>query len=161
MRSKFSIFTALLLSLLLNTALYAAPQVLTSVSDNTVVIGDTFILSIEIDDSDSDYQLDTRPLENDFTVFRPSKSQRTEYINGSLTRQTNWTIRLQAKRIGDITIPALKIGPVSSEQIKLTVSPLSETASTSRDDLIFMENSLDKNNLYIGQALIFTTKIFI
>jgi hypothetical protein len=161
MRSKFSIFTTLLLSLLLNTALYAAPQVLTSVSDNTVVIGDTFILSIEIDDSDSDYQLDTRPLENDFTVFRPSKSQRTEYINGSLTRQTNWTIRLQAKHTGEITIPALKIGPVSSEQIKLTVSPLSETTSTSRDDLIFMENSIDKNNLYIGQPLILTTKIFI
>ncbi|MEH6453527.1 MAG: BatD family protein, partial [Psychromonas sp.] len=85
MRITFSFFIALFLSLFLTSWAYAAPQVLTSVSDNSVIIGDIFTLSIEIDDSDSDYQLDTRPLEQDFTVLRPSKSQRTEYINGTLT----------------------------------------------------------------------------
>jgi hypothetical protein len=161
MRSTFLFFTALFLSLFINSTVYAAPQVLTSVSDNSVVIGDIFTLSIEIDDSDSDYQLDTRLLENDFTVYRPSKSQRTEYINGSLTRQTNWTIRLQAKHSGEIIIPALNIGPVSSEQIKITVSPTSEAESNSSDEQIFIENSIDKNSLYIGQSLILTAKIFI
>jgi len=161
MHNTFSILTALFLSLFIIPSVYATPQVLTSVSDNSVVVGDIFTLSIEIDDNDSDYQLDTRPLENDFTVQRPSKSQRTEYINGSFSQQTAWRIRLQAKRSGEITIPALKIGPVSSEEVKLTVSPISETATSSRDYLVFMENSIDKNSLYIGQPIIFTTKIFI
>jgi len=161
MRIKFSIIIALFAGFFYSQLLSAAPQVLTSVSNNQVSIGDIFILNIEIDDSDSDYQLDTRPLEKDFTVFRPSKSQRSTYINGNFTQHTQWQIRLQAKKSGDLTIPVLKIGQLSTRAIQITVTPASQQATKTADNMVFMENSINKTSLYIGQPLIFTTRIYI
>lgn len=161
MRIKSSIIIALFLGFFYSQLLLAAPQVLTSVSNNQVSIGDIFILNIEIDDSDSDYQLDTRPLEKEFTVFRPSKSQRSEYINGNFTQHTQWQIRLQAKRSGDLTIPVLKIGQLNTQAIQLSVIPVSKQATKTADNRVFMENSINKTSLYIGQPLIFTTHIYI
>jgi len=161
MRIKFSIIIALLAGFFYSQQLLAAPQVLTSVSNNQVALGDIFILNIEIDDSDSDYQLDTGPLEKEFSVSRPSKNQRSTYINGNFSQHTQWQIRLQAKRTGDLTIPVLKIGPLSTEEIKLSVTPASKQATNTADNLVFMENSINKTSLYIGQPLIFTTRIYI
>lgn len=161
MRIKYSIFITLFLGFFYSQLLSATPQVLTSVSNNQVALGDVFILNIEIDDSDSDYQLDTGPLEKEFSVFRPAKSQRSTYINGNLTQQTQWQIRLQAKRTGDLSIPVLKIGPLSTQEIQLSVTPASKQATNTADNRVFMENSINKTSLYIGQPLILTTRIYI
>ncbi|MFT6927536.1 MAG: hypothetical protein ACJAZP_003173 [Psychromonas sp.] len=161
MRIKSSIFIALLTGFFYSQMLSAAPQVLTSVSNNQVSLGDTFILNIDIDDSDSDYQLDTGPLEKEFNISRPSKSQRSTYINGNFIQQTQWQIRLQAKRSGDLTIPVLKIGPLNTQAIQLSVTPASKQATKTADNRVFMENSIDKTSLYIGQPLILTTRIYI
>lgn len=161
MRIKSSIFTALFVGFFYSQLLSAAPQVLTSVSNNQVSLGDIFVLNIEIDDSDSDYQLDTRPLEKEFNVFRPSKSQRTEYINGNFTQKTQFQISLQAKRTGDLSIPVLYIGPLNTEAIKISVTPASEQATETADNQVFIENSINKTSLYIGQPLIFTTVLYI
>jgi uncharacterized protein (DUF2344 family) len=161
MRIKYSIFIALFVGFFYSQLLSAAPQVLTSVSNNQVALGDIFILNIEIDDSDSDYQLDTGPLEKEFSVSRPSKNQRNTYINGNFSQHTQWQIRLQAKRTGDLTIPILKIGPLSTQEIQLSVTPVSQKATNTADNRVFMENSINKTSFYIGQPLIFTTRIYI
>ena len=161
MRIKLSIVTALFLSLFLQQSALATPQVQTSVSDNSVFLGDLFTLTIDLNDSDSDYQLDTRPLEKDFTVYRPSQSRSSTYINGEFNELTKWQITLQAKKVGELTIPALKIGTLTTESIKISVKEAPEQATKAQDNLIFMENSLNKNSVYLGQQLIFTTKIFI
>jgi hypothetical protein len=161
MRIKASIFIALFAGFFCSQLLSAAPQVLTSVSNNQVSLGDIFLLNINIDDSDSDYQLNTRPLEKEFTVYRPSKSQRSQYINGDFTQQTQWQIRLQAKITGNLSIPVLKIGPLNSQEIQISVTPASKQATKTADNQVFMENSINKTSLYLGQPLIFTTRIYI
>ncbi|ABM04523.1 conserved hypothetical protein [Psychromonas ingrahamii 37] len=161
MRIKSSIFIALFVGFFYSQLLSATPQVLTSVSNNQVSLGDIFVLNIEIDDSDSDYQLDTRSLEKEFTVFRPSKSQRSQYINGNFTQQTQWQIRLQAKITGNLSIPVLKIGPLKTREIQISVTPASKQATKIADNQVFMENSINKASLYIGQPLIFTTRLYI
>lgn len=161
MRIKSSIFIALFVGFFYSQLLSASPQVLTSVSNNQVSLGDIFILNIEIDDNDSDYQLDTRPLEKEFNVFRPSKSQRSEYINGNFTQKTQWQIKLQAKRTGDLSIPVLKIGQLNTQAIQISVTPVSKQTTKTADNQLFMENSINKTSLYIGQPLIFTTLLYI
>jgi hypothetical protein len=161
MRIKYSIFITLFAGFFYSQLLSAAPQVLTSVSHNQVSLGDIFLLNINIDDSDSDYQLDTRTLEKEFNVFRPSKSQRTEYINGNFTQKTQWQIRLQAKRTGELSIPVLKIGPLNTQAIQISVTPASEQATKTADNQVFMENSINKSSFYIGQPLLFTTRLYI
>lgn len=161
MRIKFSQITALFLSLVFSITICAAPQLQTSVSDNVVYVGDLFTLTIELNDSDSDYQLDTKPLEKEFTVYLPSQSRSSSYINGDFTEQTIWQVRLQAKSVGELTIPALNVGKLSTESIKITVKEVPEQATETEDNQVFMENSLNKESIYLGQPLIFTSKIFI
>lgn len=161
MRSKLLIITAFFFSLFLQQSALASPQLQTTVSDNSVFLGDLFVLTISIDDNDADWQLDTKPLEKDFTVFRPSQSRSSSYINGKSTQQTKWQVTLQAKRIGDLTIPALQIGKLSSTPIKISVKKPSAEATKSEDNLIFMENSLSTKSVYLEQPLLFTSKIYI
>jgi len=151
----------LFLSLFLIQGSCATAQLQTSVSDNSVLLGDLFVLTITLNGSDSDDQLDARLLEKDFTVYRPSQSRSSKYINGEFSQQTQWKITLQAKRVGELTIPALKVGALTTQAIKISVEKASEKATKTEDNQIFMENSLNKNSVYLGQQLILTTKIFI
>ncbi|MCW8995596.1 MAG: BatD family protein, partial [Psychromonas sp.] len=161
MRIKLSMVTALFLSLLFQQTVWAAPQIQTTVSDNAVFLGDLFTLTITINDSDSSFQLDSKPLKKDFNVFRPSQSRSSTYINGKSSEQTQWQITLQAKRIGELTIPALQIGNLTSDAIKIAVKKPSPQATKTADNMIFMENSLNKNSVYLEQPLIFSSKIYI
>jgi len=163
MKSQFKIIGLFLALLLTSSSLFAAVKVTASVSNNSVIKGDLFILTVDINDKDSDYRLDTSPLEEAFVVYRPSQSQSTELINGSLSQKTQWRVRLQAKEAGTFIIPALTIGTLSTQPIEIKVSELAQaTKNTGQaDDLIFLENSLNKQDVYIGQSFIFTTKLYL
>jgi len=162
MKSKFSILGLFLVSLLICNPIFAAVQVTATVSNNNVVKGDLFILTVTINDNDDDYQLDTRPLEDAFIVYRPSQSQNSEYINGDFTQRTQWKVRLQAKQTGIFTIPSLNIGSVKTDPIEITVIDQSQVQpDRDRDNMVFMENSIDKSEVYIGQSFVLTTKIYL
>lgn len=158
---KFSIIITLFLSLFWQQQTFAAVQMQASVSDNNVFLGDRFTLTIEINDTDSDYQLNTKVLEKDFSVSSPSRRSNKNYINGTWSSQTKWIVGLRAKRIGELTIPSLKIGSLSSSPIKISVNEPSKQATKTENNLIFIENSINKNTLYLNQPLIFTSKIYI
>jgi len=161
MKSKFSFLGLLLIALLTSFPLLAAPQVSATVSDTQVVKGDLFILTVTINDSDNDYQLDTRPLEEFFTVYRPSQSKRSEYINGDFSQQTTWQIRLQAKKLGSVTIPSLNIGNLNTAAIEINVLEIPpQDQNDTQQRGVFIENSIDKTDVYIGQSFIFTTKLY-
>ena len=163
MKSKFSFFILLFVTLLSSSPLFADANVTASVNDTQVVKGDIFILTINVNDKDSDYQLDTRPLEKLFTVYRPSQSQSTQYINGEFSQQTEWKVRLQALETGTLTIPSLKIGDLKTEAIEINVVEASQRspAANDQDRSVFMENSIDKQDVFVGQSFIFTTKLYI
>jgi hypothetical protein len=163
MKSKFSFWGIFLIALLTSYPVFSAVQVSASVSGTNVVLGDVFILTVNINDNDDDYRLNTRELEQDFTVYRPSQSQSSEYVNGNFSQKTQWQVRLQAKRIGLLTIPALKIGGHATEAIQIKVTEVSQNSQTGSDEesMVFIENSIDKDSVYIGQSLIFTTTLYI
>jgi hypothetical protein len=163
MKSKFYFWGIFLIALLTSYPIFAAVQVSATVSGTNVVLGDVFILTVNINDNDDDYQLDTRELEQDFTVYQPSQSQSSEYVNGNFSQKTQWQVRLQAKKIGLLTIPALKIGDHATDtiQIKVTEPSQNPEADSDPESVVFVENSIDKNTIYIGQSLTFTTKLFI
>jgi hypothetical protein len=161
MRIKLSFIAVFCLSLLWQSIAFAASNIEATVSDNAIFLGDRVTLSIVIDDTDSDFQLDTSLLENDFSVSRPSRSSSSTYINGKSSFKTTWQYSLQAKRIGELIIPSFKMGNLSSEPIHISVKEPSQQATTTNNDAIFMENSIDKQNAYIGQPIILTSKVYI
>jgi len=161
-QSTFTIFGLFLVALLTTSPLFAAVQVSATVSNNTVAVNDMFILTVTINDNDDDYQLDTRSLEDNFSVSRPSRSQSTSIINFDRVQQTEWKVRLQAKQAGTFMIPSLKIGDYHTDPIEIRVREASQVQQdTVQDEMVFIENSLNESDIYVGQAVIFTTKLYI
>ena len=150
-----------LLLLVISTPAIAKTQATASVSSNQVLLGDIFILTVQVNDTGSEYRLNTNTLVNDFTVYRPSRSQETSYVNGTYTESTTWSLRLQAKKVGDLTIPALKIGSLTTQAIDIKVSQPGKQQNSTVNDSIFIENSANKTKIYLDQPLILQTKIFV
>lgn len=145
----------------MNTPSFAATQATASVSNNQVYLGDIFMLNVEVDDTGSAYQLNTDALKDKFTVFLPSRSQKKMYINGKYKAQTTWQVRLQANKIGRITIPSLRIGDVETQKIQIQVDDLSSQPKSVQGDAIFIENSVSESKVYLGQEVILDTKIYV
>lgn len=163
MKSTFSFLGLFLATLLITMPSFAALQVTATVSDNNVVLGDRFMLTVNINDNDDDYQLDTSELEKSFHTSRPSRSQSNEYINGKFSQKTQWQLSLQAKEIGLFTIPAFKIGDHNTQPIaiKVTLATKQSQNDSADDRTVFIENSINKQSVYLGQSFIFTTKLYI
>ena len=139
----------------------AATQATASISSNTIYLGDTFYLTVQVDDTGSEYQLDTSQLSDDFNVGSPSRSQQTSYINGDFTQQTTWTVSLQAKSVGKLTIPALTLDDLTTQAIPIEVKQPGKQQQSTSSDTIFIENTINKDSVYIDQPVIVDTKIFV
>ena len=140
---------------------YASVQADASVSNTQIFLGDVFVLTIEVNDTGSEYQLDTSALNDDFTVYRPSRSQQSMYINGDFTATTTWSVRLQAKQTGDFTIPSFNIGDTTTSAIDIKVSQPGKQQQSTMGQAIFIENIVDKNKVYLDQPILLTSKIYI
>lgn len=153
--------SVVLLLLTISSPVLAKTQATASISSNQVFLGDTFILTVVVNDTGSEYQLDTSKLVEDFTVFRPSRSQESTYINGDYTATTTWSLRLQAKNTGEFTIPALKLDSVMTAPITIQVSQPGKQQQSTLGEPIFIENKLDKSTVYLEQPMVLETKLFI
>jgi len=145
----------------INMPAYAATQATASVNTNKVFLGDIFMLTVEVNDTGSDYQIDTTALKDKFTVFLPSKNEKRSYINGDYQGQTSWKIRLQANKLGTFTIPALTVGGVQTQAISIQVNKPGKQQRSVQGDSIFIENSVNESKIYLGQQAILQTKIYI
>ena len=153
--------TIILLLVTFSMPAISETQATASVNSNSVFLGDTFILTVEVNDTGSDYQFDTSELNNNFVVGRPSRSQQTSYINGEFTQQITWSLRLQAKKLGELTIPSFKIGDVSTQAIKIEVNKPGKQQQSTANDTIFIESTINKNKVYIDQPVILESKIYV
>jgi len=153
--------SVILILIAISSSASAATQATASVSHNQVFQGDTFILTIEVNDTGSEYQLDSSALNDDFIVSSPSRSQSTSIINGDINRKITWTLRLQANKVGDFTIPALAIGNLLTKPISIQVKEAGEAQQSTSGDTIFIENSVDKTQVYLDQPIIFQSKIYV
>ena len=139
--------------------LWAATQLQASVDKNPVLAGEFFILTISADDTINSEQPDTSVLLKDFVVGPTSVSSRTNIINGEISKQTNWSVKLMTRKEGTYTIPAFTVAGVSSKPIQLSVSKRSQSSEQNKD--AFIKTSLKPNNLYVQEAGVYTVKLYL
>ena len=133
---------------------------LTAQVDRTqAMVGETIVLTITADDNISSVKLDTSALLDDFIVGSTKIRRGTTLINGSIRRQSSWTIDIIGQQIGQYRIPAFTIDGISSAPISLAITKASSTVLPNAD--ILLKTQLSSDNLYVGQQLIYTVKLFI
>ncbi|WOC25290.1 BatD family protein [Pseudoalteromonas sp. N1230-9] len=139
--------------------LWAASQLQASVDKNPVLAGEFFILTISVDDSVKSEQPDTSVLLKDFVVGPTSVSSRTNIVNGEISKQTNWSVKLMTRKEGTYTIPAFTVAGVSSKPIELEVSKRSQNAEQNKE--AFIKTSVKSDSLYVQEAGVYTVKLYL
>jgi hypothetical protein len=117
------------------------------------------MLNISVDDNVKGEQPDTSVLLKDFVVGPTSLSTRTNIINGSINKQTTWSVKLMTRTEGQYTIPSFTVSGLSSQPIDLTVTKRAANADNNND--IFVKTSLSSNSLYVQEAGVYTLKLYL
>lgn len=143
-----------------NSPCFAAT--LTSHADrNSIEAGETFNLTLSIDEKKTNTNPDLKPLLQDFEILATTKSSELSVINGKTLTQTQWIFTLAPKHSGTITIPALNLGQLQSQPLKIKVnSSKSPTTKNTVASKLFLEATANPTDPYLQSQVIYTVRIF-
>ncbi len=148
----------------------------TARAQSAVVVGEKFQLVYTLNKEGSDIRL---PSLQDFQILMgpsTSYSTSTSIVNGKVSRETSYTFTfiLKALKEGEFTIPAATIKvddeKVNSNAVKIKVvkadaqaqqqNQESQSGTAPSDDDLFITMTPSKKNVYQGESLVLTTKIY-
>ena len=148
MMSKRFAFAVLFLLVLIAPAAHA--QVRAWVDRDRIEMGETTTLNIAGDAIDS--APDYTPLQRDFELSGHSSQRSASAVNGRVTMRSQFSVVLQPRREGVITIPALKVGNTLTPPVTLTVLPATRVPARA-GDVAFIETEIDHADPYVQQAV--------
>ncbi len=144
-------------------ALFYACSVLAvevSLSADEVFQGDS--LSLRITDSKPIGQVDLAPLSKDFMLGGQQRGQSSRFINGVGSTTYELGVVLFPTRIGEIQIPALKVGNEETQPLTLTVSAQKAQGTNTtmaEAPAIQLQARLSDDTPYVGQSLFYTVQL--
>ena len=153
-----------LLALLVFSIILSIPNAMAEVTASTgrtvLSIDESIMLQIKSNDSSGDPDLSA--LESDFKIINKSQSQNYSFINGKSSSSHTWNISLLAKKTGEVTIPAIKVGNESTKPIHLIIQASSATPGVDGKEA-FLKISISDNvqkEFYVQQQIFITVQLF-
>mgnify|MGYP001165973457 CR=1 FL=1 len=117
--------------------------------------GESLLLTLELDQPDYFVDPDISPLQQNFKLL---SSQHQPLVEDNGQRYSRWLLRLQPRREGNLTIPALRLGELLSAPLRIEVKQRNSSQSVSLEP-VYIDSSLDHEELYVQQQAILTVKI--
>ena len=131
----------------------------TATVDRTVIAPyETVELTLRTDKS-TDLDPDLSALDQDFEVVNTRQSRQIRIINGQTESWLDWVVTLAPKREGRLVIPALKLGSLSSEPVRIRVQKDSSVAGNNVSP-VFMRTEVDNEFVYVQQQVVLTLRVF-
>lgn len=137
-------------------SLLAAP--IASIDRSVIAKDDTLGLTIRSYKTNSNGP-DLSPLENNFYVIANNQSSRFVNRNGQSESWTEWQISLIPKRIGQLTIPPIRVNGETTSALYVNVQP-SIPVPAGEIKPVYIESEVDRESLYVQQQLVYTLRIF-
>ncbi|MCP5476655.1 MAG: protein BatD [Rhodanobacteraceae bacterium] len=128
-----------------------------SLGSDRIKLGETTTLTVESDEASS--APDFSVLQQDFDLGGQSSSTQMSIVNGRRSSSIQYSVEIQPKAAGVLTIPAIPVGNSATEPMTLTVVP-AEPGSAAKGDLIFLESELGTTSPYVQQAVPFTVRLY-
>ena len=150
----------LVLGLLFTAA--ARAEVQARLSENPVYAGDTLVLTLSSDAAANGTQPDLSPLQRDFQILGTGTSSQLSIVNGRRSARTEWQVRLQPRRSGEIRIPPLQVGTEHSPELTLKVTDSPSPAAAGTRQHLFVETGvvpLD-HDPYVQQQITYRVRLF-
>ncbi|MDX1705029.1 BatD family protein [Pseudidiomarina sp.] len=156
------LFTAMLLAGSgLAQAVSDDTEVNASVDKNPVIAGETFVLTLTVNDAVSANSWQPGAELGAFRVLNTSTSSNTQIINGEVSRTTAFRTLLQAPAPGSYEIPAITLNNASSQPIELQVVAAGDDASQAAQRDVFMKASIDTREVYLQQQLKLNARLYL
>ena len=156
-----NVFTAaVVIILLLLTAGRAESAARAFLDRNTITMGETVTLNIEID-SMSGSQPDLSPLSASFRLLGTSNSSQLQSLNGSQSASQLWAVALEPLAAGIIGIPPLSVGNDTTEPLTLTVLPAPQGASSGAGEDVFLEVEALPSDPYVQQQVRYVVRLHV
>lgn len=129
--------------------------------------GETFLLTLSTDDVKNNASPDLSVLDTNFNIYSVGNAFSSSYVNGVSTHSRQWQIVLMPKNAGQIEIPAIKLGNLTSEPITLNVSSvqLKNTQNPSQQNIsdepkFAVDAKVDNKNPFVQQQINYTFSIY-
>ncbi|QBB71986.1 protein BatD [Pseudolysobacter antarcticus] len=153
----------LLVGLLGGVSAHAASARAT-IDRDTVQLGETLTLNVELEGSTSNSDPDITVLQKDFDILGKSSSTSINIINGQSSSKVLWAVGLQPKREGTLTIPSLNIGGARTQALSVIVKAMAASSSTDASGKpvsdVMVELTVDPHAPYVQQQVRATLKLY-
>lgn len=158
----FSIIALLSLGVSTARAQSEAPEsVVMSVDKNPIASGDTFILTLTVDEFIEDRAWRPAELLPEFDVMGTSSSSTTQIINGNTRREKTFrTVAKAPAEPGDYTLGPFTVAGTASNSLTLQVLPADAPELSEQRDA-FMRVELDRDDIYVQEQVVLTTKLYL
>ena len=151
---------AYLFCLCLSAPVWAA-DIRVRLDRNPVLEDESFMIVFDIQGS-SGAKPDFSPLGKDFSILNRGHSNSIQIMNGRTTTSEQWTLEVQAKRSGRLTIPPIHFGPDRSPALHVDVQTRTQDpANHGQDPEIFFKITVDTKHPYVQAQVLYTVQLFI
>ncbi|MEL6868196.1 MAG: BatD family protein [Pseudomonadota bacterium] len=138
----------------------ARADVFIAADRTTVQTNESFTLVLTADAGEGETaEPDTTGLDTHFDMLGTTRSSNVSIINGRRQATQRWSYVLLPKQAGEFEIGPLTLGGVSSNRLRVTVTPAAEALPGEAD--VFFEVSLDTTETWVQAEAIYTIKLFL
>lgn len=131
-----------------------------SVNRNEITVDETLTLRITAEGGISG-DLDIDPLAREFEILGTSQSRQVQIVNGQMSNVQSWNIELMPKRIGFITIPALSMGGVQTDPLRINVMRAATgSAAVGGNRDLFVEAEVSSNEPWVQSEVVYVVRLF-
>lgn len=103
---------------------------------------------------------DLSPLEKDFHVLGTQQSQRISIMNGRREASIDWTVTLLPRATGEVVVPAIQAGSLSSAPVRLRVTEAGPPPGRADAPDLFVESSVDESSPYVQGEVRYSVKVY-
>lgn len=138
----------------------AAPEARAWLDRNSMHMGETVTLNVEVSGDSGAKQPDFSVLQNDFELLGTQSQTSMSILNGESNSKLLWAVGLQPKHAGALTIPSFAVGSAKTQALSLNVRPAQAGAVGKAGDDVFVDVDATPRSPYVQQEVRLTVKLF-
>ncbi len=140
-----------------------------TVNRNPVPQGEAFVLSLELKDGQTNMTPDLTVLNKNFQIYSVGNATNIQVINGKRSESRQWDISLIATQTGEVEIPAITLGNLSTKPILMKVldanqalqsASSAKAGSNAGEPRFAMKADVSTKEPYVQQQITYTLSIF-
>jgi len=127
---------------------------------NSMHMGETVTLNVEITGDTGAGQPDLSALRGDFEMLGTQSSSSVNIVNGQTSAKLLWAVGLQPKHAGKIAIPSFAVGGAHTEPLTLDVLSAATGAVGKSGDDLFVQVEATPRSPFVQQEVRLTVKLY-